>query len=532
MKIRSLFIISLIVIFAGSGIFIYAILKYQSFKILNQTEIESLQEKNEQIINTLQNEFERNEAYTKDWANWDETYAFMENYDPQYVDSNFSQDMIIDVGVLGMLYLTSEFKPYFSYSQENQEDKFNRLTPIIEAKRELFLTSLKNDNHLIFFYDSALQGYVSAIIYQVTLTHDLTKSNGYVVTLEYIDEAFVEEIGRLVGSNLTLSINHNTELLQCRSNREYNSFCQQVFLLDDKTALLKVSGLDSENKTYFEFTTEIERSLHLKTQQVFRHALMAIFTIGVITLLFYMFLIRKIIVQPITSLADSFRYLALTRSLTKRIDVKGPLEIRLMTESANLMLKEIEGLKQQLENLSRTDELTGVSNRRYFREIYEEYFNRSMEKQTPLSILMVDIDYFKQYNDNYGHIAGDECLKQVAAILKRNLKRSSDFIARYGGEEFIILFLNTSMEEMKKLTDLILQDFKHAGLKHEFSLAAPYITCSLGGVSHTPQHEDDLRIMLSRADELLYQAKEKGRNTAILQNSVTNSLNKPEETAA
>lgn len=520
MKIRDLFLISLLTIFTCSAIFTYAILKFQSFNILNQTEIETLEAKNTQIINTLKNEFDRNHSYTKDWANWDETYNFMTEFDPEYVERNFSQDMIEDVGIIGMLFLTPEFKHHFSYHLDGQEEAFQELIAIIDKKKDLFLTHLKKKNHLVYFYDERIQNYVTAIIYPITLTHDLTRSNGYLITLDNIDADFIEKIGNLVGSKPKLSINHDVSLLTCQAKKEDNTLCQQVFLLDKANALLKISGLDSEKQTFFEFSTKIERSLHLKTQQVFRHALLAIFSIGIITLICIVILIRKIIVQPLTALTRSFRHLAFTKSLETAIEVKGPSEICLITQSANLMLKEIAELKHKLELLSRTDELTEVSNRRYFREIFEEYFKNCLEKQMPLSLLMTDIDYFKQYNDNYGHLAGDNCLKQVAAILKRNLKRSSDFIARYGGEEFIILLINTNVDELRQITATIIEDFKAAQIPHEFSAAAEYITCSFGGISYVPQQQEELRKMLKISDELLYQAKENGRNCSVIHDSL------------
>lgn len=156
------------------------------------------------------------------------------------------------------------------------------------------------------------------------------------------------------------------------------------------------------------------------------------------------------------------------------------------------------------------DALTSIPNRRYFVEQLIRELHRSVRERMPLALIILDIDYFKRYNDHYGHVAGDQCLRQIAAVLKESLRRATDFCARYGGEEFVIVLPSTSLEGALGLAEQLCGALAELELEHR---ASPFgkVTIS-AGVARNAEGGLDHETLIQRADQALYRAKEQGRN--------------------
>ncbi|MDX2349117.1 MAG: diguanylate cyclase [Porticoccus sp.] len=166
--------------------------------------------------------------------------------------------------------------------------------------------------------------------------------------------------------------------------------------------------------------------------------------------------------------------------------------------------------KQKLETLSRTDALTGIANRRCFDERLETEWKRAIREKTPLSLMMIDVDHFKQFNDRYGHTVGDNCLIGVASSLQKSLYRPDDLVARYGGEEFVIILPNT--KDASTPAENCRRAIENLQISHETSDTAQHITISIGAVTLTPNNQSELIEFTNKADRALYEAKESGRN--------------------
>ncbi len=176
-----------------------------------------------------------------------------------------------------------------------------------------------------------------------------------------------------------------------------------------------------------------------------------------------------------------------------------------------------------LEELSLVDGLTGIFNRRYFDEHFEEEKERALRRGEPLSVIMMDIDNFKAYNDNYGHGAGDECLQQVARALRSNLSRSGDFVARYGGEEFVALLPGTGETGAMTVAERLRQGVEFLKIPHAYSPIAKVVTISLGvASSEAGASEEDRSHLLKRADQALYTSKREGRNRSTFVENLEN----------
>lgn len=165
-----------------------------------------------------------------------------------------------------------------------------------------------------------------------------------------------------------------------------------------------------------------------------------------------------------------------------------------------------------LESQAMLDGLTNIPNRRRFDEALESEWKRAQRSGMPLSLIIADIDFFKRFNDNYGHGIGDECLKKVAASLAACIERPSDLVARYGGEEFVALLPDTDATGAHAIAERFRSHVESMQIPHAYSDAANYVTVSVGLASATPDAEMLWADLLKQADEGLYLAKETGRN--------------------
>jgi diguanylate cyclase (GGDEF)-like protein len=170
-------------------------------------------------------------------------------------------------------------------------------------------------------------------------------------------------------------------------------------------------------------------------------------------------------------------------------------------------------LNQILSKMSLLDSLTGIPNRRCFDESLEQEWKRAFRNGGHLTLMLCDIDYFKQYNDTYGHQRGDQCLQKIAQTLKTSLKRPGDLVARYGGEEFCIILPHTSALQASTIANQIRVAIKDLAIDHAGSQISPYVTISMGIASSEPALTRQSReSLLERADQALYVAKQHGRD--------------------
>jgi diguanylate cyclase (GGDEF)-like protein len=180
------------------------------------------------------------------------------------------------------------------------------------------------------------------------------------------------------------------------------------------------------------------------------------------------------------------------------------------------MSRELAAANRELENLSRQDGLTGIANRRHFDTYLLTEIKRASRERQPLSLILADVDYFKAYNDRYGHQAGDDCLRRVASALKAVGKRPADLAARYGGEEFAMVLPSTAMEGAVDVAKSLARAIDALEIPHDRSGVSAKLTLSQGIASLVPVHDTTPESVIELADQALYQAKQQGRNRYIV----------------
>jgi diguanylate cyclase (GGDEF)-like protein len=309
---------------------------------------------------------------------------------------------------------------------------------------------------------------------------------------------------------------------------------------DDGMELLKIKSLRFEGRTIGRenflhnliedyvaqlslLTNETEQSITLqvaasvvdmkKQTQLIRLILIG----GVVFLLVIVVLFQQRILKRISIFKQ------IVRNETQRFDyhtiLNGNDEITDLAEAFNEFTHIIDIQKQKLEQLSMSDGLTGIANRRALDIRLKHDIELSARQKSSVSILLMDIDCFKQYNDNYGHSAGDQCLKDVSNVILDSLHRDGDFVARYGGEEFVCVLPDTDSKGAKEIATHFLEQLKHIALLHQYSNVADYVTMSIGIATSQPSGVLTPEVIFQQADSALYVSKQSGKNSFTLYSS-------------
>lgn len=182
------------------------------------------------------------------------------------------------------------------------------------------------------------------------------------------------------------------------------------------------------------------------------------------------------------------------------------------SDELNRVNKELEAVNRKLEKLSQTDGLTGTFNRLVFDRTMKTEWDRCRRHLIPLSLIMIDIDFFKAYNDNYGHQAGDNCLRKVSGVLISCARRSSDIVARYGGEEFAVIIPHIGKDKVLQFAEQLRKGVEQLDIPHEYSSVSNHITISLGVHTTIPSEASSVEEFIRIADRALYEAKKKRNN--------------------
>ncbi|MCF6457303.1 diguanylate cyclase [Pseudoalteromonas sp. MMG024] len=243
---------------------------------------------------------------------------------------------------------------------------------------------------------------------------------------------------------------------------------------------------------------------------------------SLVVLLIIYFILTIMIIEPLNKLKATVREVMergnfQLKTNLERTDEIGRLAllIDVLFNKVHVQQHALKHNNRQLKRLSDTDPLTGIANRRAMMQVLEKLTPSAM----PISVIMLDVDYFKKFNDSYGHQQGDLALKHVAKTLKHHTRRQSDVIARYGGEEFVVVLLNTCQSDARNMAYAIREAIEGLAIEHKTSLISQFLTASIG-VSCCDEFDSfSIETLLHQADSALYKAKEQGRNCVVDYNS-------------
>lgn len=202
------------------------------------------------------------------------------------------------------------------------------------------------------------------------------------------------------------------------------------------------------------------------------------------------------------------------QELLARVQVQ--LELHSSRIEMRRLNQELQRVNDELRMLSNTDGLLRIANRRHFDETLERDLQRAIRNREHLSMLLIDVDHFKRFNDRYGHLEGDECLKKVASLIRTTVRRGSDLVARYGGEELAVILPEADIDKASLVAEKIHGSLREENIPHESSPVAPCVTVSIGAASILPDPGSLAESLVQATDRALYAAKEGGRNRTCL----------------
>jgi len=346
------------------------------------------------------------------------------------------------------------------------------------------------------------------------------ESNGTAIIIQDINDAFIKRITPNLNGDILLhplSTLSKTHLAASVKYSELGDQTSTVKLRESDTARLYILFTDTSDNPLFALS--IKRPSSPENDSIFEGSLLAGVLFSVIALIvFYGFLNRKLI-APFYQLLRFVEHAQDEKDFSLRCELDGSNEVFQLSHRLNQLFKTIE--EQQsilseknavLENLSRTDALTGLSNRRYFDEWMAQLSSTQKTTHSSISLLIIDIDHFKKFNDFYGHAKGDEALTLVAQCIKQSVHEATDKPFRYGGEEFAVVLQQTSLEEAKKVADNIRTHVEQRCYEHAKSPTSTFVTVSIGVACKEQGVNLDSQSLFQKADEALYNAKRLGRN--------------------
>ncbi|WP_412970909.1 diguanylate cyclase [Glaciecola sp. MF2-115] len=278
--------------------------------------------------------------------------------------------------------------------------------------------------------------------------------------------------------------------------------------------LIADASSNLQYQAYVVNKTSIEnaRKSTLLTQQ-YSILTIAAGALAVLLALAIIYFLHKRIITRLMALSRQVRKAA--NSPDARITVEGNDEISELANMFSIYQERVKEQESTLLNMTLTDPLTGIPNRRAFESKLIETIDLALRSQSDVSVLMIDIDYFKAYNDHYGHSAGDACLRLVANELNKTLSRQTDFCGRFGGEEFVCILPNTDLAGAKAVAESLRKAIESLEIPHEKASTNSFVTVSIGAATSVFNKNTHLtkEILVLQADKALYRAKEKGRNT-------------------
>lgn len=473
------------------------------------------------VQQTLRQELKHLDNVCLDWASWDDSVDFIENDTKEYIKSNLSDDgFFLNVNIHHIQFVdkTGKTKWVKTWLPNGDEIKLNDIPRgQVDLKHPVFPDLIAKDLSVIektgIIYEHG-QTLLLATRH-ILATGDNNTSHGYIIFGRFMDKEVLEKqtqvdfsIKEMRSYNITdkdfNSMNNNSPVRYVKSSSAIIATIAMQDIFGRFPVKLDINYQRS-------IITEGEKTIHLTA--------LVLVIIGISAIMLILLFINKQVLAPLDKINRKIRKIDMEKDCSVVMDVNRDDEFGFLGKSINTFLntirlntQELENANKELKYLSMHDSLTGIANRRFFDQMLISEWGNHKRLNCSLSIIMCDIDYFKKYNDTYGHQAGDECIVSVADIIKGSLKRTTDILARYGGEEFIILMPDTDLSGARRVADKIRIELEEWNIEHTGSCEYNRLTMSFGVASTSINIKGDYSDLVNQADIALYKSKENGRN--------------------
>ncbi len=495
----------------GGSLLLYRL--YIVFPVIEAATIDARMQSIKGISARYMNERDSLIVLNRDWAKRDAAYEFVKKQNPAFIKKNFQKDTFKEFNIDAFAILDMDGKTLYAASKQNT--RFTRINQAQQISDDLDISQIISaDGH--FGVIKVKDQYGLYVSHHIQDDQHLNAANGVLIFIRIFKPEFFERIKK--NTNVTVSINKPTP----PSTSVQNLYNFKITDIKDDYYFNLVNTRD-------DVIAQTAISFPINSSPKAIDTLTLVSILALLTLpIFLSGLTNFLILKPGLQISKNISLMKSTGNvfhLTQKSYIK---EVNEFLKTFNTLVDKINVHQQELVRDSNTDGLTGIYNRKYFDLEYDKSWRISTLSGGPFSIIMMDIDYFKKYNDHYGHLQGDIALKEVAAALNQVTRRAEDTTARYGGEEFVIISHAKSKKKLKEILNFILKSVSQLDIKHAKSQTADTLTISCGAcfIENNGADMKYLKLQaLKLADEALYSAKENGRNQFCI--STFNDLGSP-----
>ena len=471
-----------------------------------EIEQKNAQEKISQIKYVFQSEVEHLSLLNKDWAVWDDTYVFMHDRNEHFLQSNFT-DNILEGTSLNRIEIF-DTNGDSVYKKDDGKTRLEKLFYQDRLKKEFYIWKSYQKAKGRYGIMKAEDSFVFVSLHPILKGDGKGPERGTVLMVRALNENMLSKINK--STNSVIKLIGIDDPLSIVSSDETDLNINEIDN-EELQVTAYMQGPDSQISVMIE--TRLIREFVMESEKLIFYLFIFGGGLGLLSFIISFYLLRVEVVKPLNLLIehiikiredDSF----IPSDMEKREDEIGILS----TEFNNLILK-IDEKNRTLAKVARIDALTGLANRMDLDERFESERKQSCREKIDMSVLMIDIDYFKKYNDTYGHVKGDEVLAKVAKAIKESSLRPRDYIARYGGEEFIIILPKTHLDGSVIVAQRILKTIEDLQIEHSTTLLEKkLVSVSIGCLTLVPHKNESADFIINLADEALYTAKEQGRD--------------------
>ena len=515
-------VLGAILLYSGVEYAIHHWILFPSF--LRMEEHQAMQDL-QRVRFALENEVDHLDRVCWDWAAWDDTYVFVSSRDAEYVDSNLVLSTFLDNRINLIYFFDTQGRLVWGGSHELSEGQPLPLALFAQSLQPGILTLSPLSPAGPNYAELKLSGILSTEHGPLLLSARpvLTSDNEGPVRGTLI-------MGRLLDKDLSVELISRTRLeFSFLSLGEMPDKQRQLFLADSQLSNFDKSDekILVTSQVYSDLTGKPAFLLRVQSPRLFiqtinlamHHVVLSLALAGLVFLGLMSTLLQRIVIGPLQRLTGHARAIGEGGGMSARLELKRRDEIGQLAGEFDLMMAEIEQknaelaeANAELQRISQEDTLTGLANRRRFDACFAKEWKWMLREQRPLALILCDVDYFKQYNDTYGHLQGDQCLREVAHALRENVHRPGDLVARYGGEEFAAILVDTDLEGALAVAQAFRQAVQKRRIPHETSSVDQHVTLSIGVASLVPEAGLEPEGLVSLADQALYLAKQQGRN--------------------
>lgn len=462
------------------------------------------------VVESLESELSHLNALSQDWAVWTEMYRYAQKPDAAWARDNIGADALKPANLgLAMVY-DAKGKLLIMSSRDDQGREL-ALPDFLASPYAAYFSDLKSPAACTIVTTDA--GLMLTCWGHIKQSDGTGEAAGTVVMGRFLGPELMEKLRDQIKLPITLHVHQALpqSLARWPDVTSVKWLGEGVFWTahTDDLYHLYFPLKDSLQQPLGFVTLEVARDVYLQGEILFQQVGAQLALIVLLTSCLMGLSVHGVLIRRLHSLTSQLATLVDGSNWDARMKIDGRDELSLVSNKVNQLLTLIEKQVEKLQALSLTDALTGLPNRRAFDFKLITEYSRAHRKSRPLALLALDVDYFKRYNDLYGHPAGDAALKVVTDILRMSIGRPSDFIARLGGEEFSVLLPETDANGAKEIAVRILHNFQLRCLPHADSPVASYMTASIGIAIAGEETQESF---FSRADQALYHAKRDGRN--------------------